>query len=224
MEVEDQNSAKTQELSTNPSKNDNVPSLPRDPTLDCAICLQRFVQPIQLPCSHTFCFLCAKGIALQRQPCALCRTDIPADFLTKPGQFQAKHRSKPGTEDIATHMWYYQGHKGWWQYDIRTSADIEDAYNRKDKSIDILIAGAIYVIDLEEMVQYRRDMNSRKRKIKRDIVDAQKKGVAGMTGSTSSTDTSTSASTLGASDSQLRQGPIGDGNDPVVGSQTGGCN
>lgn len=46
--------------------------------------------------------------------------------------------------------------------------------------MDILIAGSIYIIDFEGMVQYQRNANSRKRKIKRDTVSAQKKGVAGM--------------------------------------------
>lgn len=98
------------------SNNEDAPVLPKDYTLDCAICLQPFVQPVRLPCSHIFCFLCAKvlqglklgfanaflifslqGIALQGQPCALCRADIPIDLLTKPMKFQAKRT--PALED-----------------------------------------------------------------------------------------------------------------------------
>lgn len=194
---------------------DDVPALPRDYTLDCAICLQPFVQPIQLPCSHTFCFLCAKGIALQGQPCALCRADIPVDLLTKPSKFQAK--SSPALNDDSNadkHVWYYQGHKGWWQYDERTSAEIEEAYDRKDKSVDILIAGAIYIIDFEAMVQYQRNANSRKRKIKRDTISALKKGVAGMAlneQTPASVQQDSPASSSNCTSTGPRQSPIGDG-------------
>lgn len=99
------------------------------------------------------------------------------------------------------HVWYYQGHKGWWQYDERTCVEIEEAYARKDKSVDILIAGAIYVIDFEGMVQYQRNSNSRKRKIKRDTIGAEKKGVAGMAVPDQS----------GPSSTGTRQPPVGDG-------------
>lgn len=224
MDVDDQDNENTQ----NATSSDEVPPLPRDPTMDCAICLQPFVQPIQLPCSHTFCFLCAKGIALQRQPCALCRTVIPLDFLTKPGQFKSTHHSKASadaSEEPDSYVWYYQGHKGWWQYDVRTSAEIEEAFNRKEKSIDILIAGAIYIIDFEAMVQYQRNMNSRKRKIKRDTIAAQKKGVAGMTVPNAPSNSSTnSVPPLTTSGSVARQGPIGDGNSTNLGSQSSGSN
>lgn len=33
--------------------------------LDCPICLQPSVHPVELPCSHIFCFLCIKGVATQ---------------------------------------------------------------------------------------------------------------------------------------------------------------
>lgn len=32
---------------------------------DCPVCLQPFSHPIKLPCSHVFCYLCAKGFASQ---------------------------------------------------------------------------------------------------------------------------------------------------------------
>ena len=37
-----------------------APGLKREDTLECAICLQPCMHPVQLPCSHVFCFLCAK--------------------------------------------------------------------------------------------------------------------------------------------------------------------
>jgi len=45
----------------------------------------------------------------------------------------------------------------------------------------MLIAGFMYVIDIENRAQYRRDHPSRRRRIKRDIVDIpDRKGVAGI--------------------------------------------
>lgn len=32
----------------------------KEEDIECAICLNPCMQPVQLPCSHTFCFLCAK--------------------------------------------------------------------------------------------------------------------------------------------------------------------
>ena len=33
--------------------------------IECAVCLQTCVYPVQLPCKHIFCFLCVKGVTLQ---------------------------------------------------------------------------------------------------------------------------------------------------------------
>ena len=32
----------------------------KEEEIECAICLNPCMQPVLLPCSHTFCFLCAK--------------------------------------------------------------------------------------------------------------------------------------------------------------------
>lgn len=76
--------------------------------------------------------------------------------------------------------WYYEGRNGWWQYDERTSRELEEAFSKGRKSTEMLIAGFLYVADLENMVQYRRNEHSRRRKMKRDVVDIPKKGVAGL--------------------------------------------
>jgi E3 ubiquitin-protein ligase RNF146 len=52
--------------------------------LECAICLQPCVHPVRLPCSHMFCYLCMKGVAVRNRRCALCRADIPEDFVRRP--------------------------------------------------------------------------------------------------------------------------------------------
>ncbi len=77
-------------------------------------------------------------------------------------------------------QWFYEGRNGWWQYDERTSAEMEEKYKKNLKTFDILIAGFLYVIDLENMIQYRRNDPTRRRRIKRDLVTIEKKGVAGI--------------------------------------------
>ncbi|KAK7887100.1 hypothetical protein WMY93_026721 [Mugilogobius chulae] len=78
------------------------------------------------------------------------------------------------------HAWYYEGRNGWWQYDERTSRELEDAFSKGKKTAEMLIAGFLYVADLENMVQYRRNEHGRRRKMKRDVLDIPKKGVAGL--------------------------------------------
>lgn len=85
-----------------------------------------------------------------------------------------------GGESHGDFAWYYEGRNGWWQYDERTSRELEEAFAKGRKSTEMLIAGFLYVADLENMVQYRRNEHGRRRKIKRDVVDIPKKGVAGL--------------------------------------------
>nr|CAB3265632.1 E3 ubiquitin-protein ligase rnf146 [Phallusia mammillata] len=166
-------------------------NLVREQSIECAICLQPCMQPVQLPCSHIFCFLCAKGTALQSRKCALCRGAIPDDFISKPFLFKKDATGKSaGNSEDPRYVWYYQGYNGWWQYDDRTCLEIEAAYANKEKSVDVLIAGSVYVIDFENEVQYQRHRSSRKRKIKRDLVSMPKKGVAGLQTSDSTTTSS----------------------------------
>uniref|UniRef100_UPI0035901015 E3 ubiquitin-protein ligase RNF146-A-like n=1 Tax=Myxine glutinosa TaxID=7769 RepID=UPI0035901015 len=171
---------------------------------DCAVCLQECVHPALLPCGHVFCFLCAKGVALQSRRCALCRRDIPPDFLERPTllpqsvagstsqqqqlqQMQPQAQAHPGTdagkgsEEAGTaNAWFYEGRNGWWQYDERTTGELEEAFSKGWTSLEMLIAGFLYVADLEAMVQYRRNEPTRRRRIKRDLACAPKKGVAGL--------------------------------------------
>lgn len=53
---------------------------------------------------------------------------------------------------------------------------MENSYKNKDKTIELLIAGFLYVVDFENMVQIRRNDPSRRRKIKRDFATISKKG------------------------------------------------
>ncbi|XP_076846258.1 E3 ubiquitin-protein ligase rnf146 [Brachyhypopomus gauderio] len=159
-----------------------APSSPALPVLECAICLQSCVHPVRLPCRHVFCFLCVKGASWHSKRCALCRQEVPEDFLERPTLLSPEELKASGGRGAGAggHAWYYEGRNGWWQYDERTSRELEDAYVKGKKSTEMLIAGFLYVADLENMVQYRRNEHGRRRRMKRDVVDIPKKGVAGL--------------------------------------------
>ncbi|KRG06422.1 E3 ubiquitin-protein ligase RNF146-B isoform X1 [Drosophila mojavensis] len=149
-------------------------------TLECPICLQTCIHPARLPCGHIFCFLCVKGVAYKNRRCAMCRREIPAEFLDHPQLVN-------GIDDICAtratedgYQWYYEGRNGWWQYDDRTSQDIEEAFKKGDKSCTILVAGYVYIVDLEQLVQQRQNEPTRCRRVKRDLATIPKKGVAGL--------------------------------------------
>lgn len=80
-------------------------------SLECAVCLQTCIHPAQLPCGHIFCFLCVKGIANQSKKCAMCRQEIPRDFIEHPNLLQA-----PQTESVegfdGGYQWFYEGRNG----------------------------------------------------------------------------------------------------------------
>lgn len=149
---------------------------------ECAICLQSCVYPVRLQCGHVFCFLCVKGASWHSKRCALCRQEVPEDFLDRPTLLSPEElkATATGGQNLGGHAWYYEGRNGWWQYDERTSRELEEAHNRGQKSAEMLIAGFLYVADLENMVQYRRNEHGRRRRMKRDAVDVPKKGVAGL--------------------------------------------
>ena len=147
---------------------------------ECAICLQTCVHPVRLPCSHIFCFLCIKGVAIQSKRCALCRQDIPVEFCSDPALLRKEDLLKELVFE-GGYQWYYQGMNGWWQYDERTSTEIEEHYKLGEKTLEMLIAGFLYIIDFDNMLQYRRNDPTRRRKIKRDLITIpDRKGVAGL--------------------------------------------
>lgn len=155
---------------------------PPAPEFECPVCLQSASFPVQLPCRHIFCFLCVKGVANRSKRCALCRQEIPADFFNEPKllyENEIKEKSKTIFDD--GYQWFYEGRHGWWQYDERTSVELENRYKKGDKMFELLIAGFLYVIDLENMRQYRRNDQTRRRRIRRDLRTVPDiKGIAGL--------------------------------------------
>ncbi|CAH0546256.1 unnamed protein product [Brassicogethes aeneus] len=147
--------------------------------IECAVCLQPCIHPAQLPCGHIFCFLCVKGFANQSKKCAMCRQEIPRDFIEQPHLLHAA--TEESTEFDGGYQWFYEGRNGWWRYDHRTNEDIEEAFKLKLPSFDILICGETYVIDFQNNFQYPKRSYSRKRAIRRDkIENVVVKGVAGI--------------------------------------------
>ena len=59
--------------------------------------------------------------------------------------------------------------KGWWEYDSRTSEDIEEAFKMDLQSFEILICGSLYVIDFVNKVQFQKNDVNKKRKIYREL-------------------------------------------------------
>ncbi|XP_031553801.1 E3 ubiquitin-protein ligase RNF146-B-like isoform X2 [Actinia tenebrosa] len=153
---------------------------------DCPVCLQPASYPVKLPCGHIFCFLCIKGVALRSRKCAICRQAIAADFLDKPTLVKVSTKTELPSETSCQdetendYLWYYEGRNGWWQYDDKTSREVEAAFKNGKRSCTLLIAGFLYLIDFENMFQMRRNEPGRRRRIKRDKRDVDSKGVAGI--------------------------------------------
>jgi hypothetical protein len=71
---------------------------------DCPLCLKLFLEPISLPCGHTFCRGCLGQAISLHAHCPLCRTptfvtpsDQPVNFTLAaviPKLFPAQHRAR----------------------------------------------------------------------------------------------------------------------------------
>lgn len=78
---------------------------------------------------------------------------------------------------VLLNLWLFAG---WWQYDERTSRELEAAYKKGERMCELLVAGLLYIADFDAMLQIRRNDPSRRRRIKRDLSTIPKKGVAGL--------------------------------------------
>lgn len=122
-----------------------------------------------------------KGAANLSKRCALCRQVIPTNYLLNPELLDPEELVAKPDDVTDRYAWYYEGRNGWWQYDKRTSYELENARLANNKTAELLIAGFLYIVDFENMVQTRRNDPHRRRRIKRDVVNIpDKKGVAGI--------------------------------------------
>lgn len=67
-------------------------------------------------------------------------------------------------------------------YDERTTTELENSFKAGKQEVELLIAGSLYKINLQDMVQCRRNEPNRRRAIKRELAVTQvpKKGIAGL--------------------------------------------
>ena len=119
--------------------------------LECAVCLQTSIYPVQLPCSHVFCYLCVKGFTTQSKRCAMCRREVPEDYLLNPellDKLDMAAVTEKGFDDEEGErwQWVYEGRNGWWLYDERTSQEVERCFKNGDPRCELLIAGFLYII------------------------------------------------------------------------------
>ncbi|XP_052754920.1 E3 ubiquitin-protein ligase RNF146-A isoform X2 [Galleria mellonella] len=111
----------------------------------------------------------------------MCRADIPSDYLDHPVLLENLSTLLENTHsDTEQYQWYYEGRNGWWKYDERSNTELEAAFNNGDVECTLLIAGALYSIDFQNMVQVRRSDPTRRRLVRRDHSMLQAKGVAGI--------------------------------------------
>lgn len=152
---------------------------------ECSVCLDIPVHPVTLPCSHIFCYLCAKGLASvgMTASCSLCRRDIPDGYLESASVLRKASQElndTPPLEASEDWQWFYEGRNGWWRFETRNNDELEEGLRSGLKTIETLICGNIYVMDLVLMEQYQKDRPNRKRRMKRDVKSSQCKGVAGL--------------------------------------------
>ncbi|XP_063623377.1 E3 ubiquitin-protein ligase rnf146 isoform X2 [Cydia splendana] len=147
---------------------------------DCAVCLQKCHHPTQLPCGHIFCFLCVKGVAIQNKKCAMCRAEIPPDYLDHPVLLEKASPQASSEEVNEGYQWYYEGRNGWWKYDERSNIELENSYNAGSPECTLLLAGAVYRINFQNMVQMRQNDRTRRRRVQRDTPALPAKGIAGI--------------------------------------------
>ncbi|CAO1410324.1 unnamed protein product [Diamesa tonsa] len=127
---------------------------------ECPICLNVYQYPVVLPeCGHIFCYLCVKGF--KNPICALCRAPFELQNINTK-DLTCSEVSLPDE-----HEWLYKGCNGWWKYDSRTAQEIEEAYQKKLSNVEVLVAGNLYNIDFEMMLQTQKNDPRRCRHIRR---------------------------------------------------------
>ncbi|CAL8137296.1 unnamed protein product [Orchesella dallaii] len=149
----------------------------------CTICGQHCTFPIELPCRHVFCFMCIKGEVIEHSTrnCPLCRAAFPMTVINYPVPINPNEIIDE-LNFATTRQWYYESRSGgWWQYDRITMSKVEEAYNNRQREpcIPLRIAGIMYQIDFNRMIQYRSGYSHIFRRITFGPV-TNVKGIAGI--------------------------------------------
>lgn len=144
----------------------------------CSICYtEPPINSIKLDCGHVFCFLCIKSTAELTGCCAICRAEIGIEFNFMEHKILGVARVPTSSDG---YYWFYEGYKGWWLYDAETNRELESAFQKSEKSITKFIAGSIYSLSIENMVQQRVDGEGRSRRMCRKTLDLE--NIIGMSG------------------------------------------
>lgn len=139
----------------------------------CDVCYDLLQYPVNLPCSHIFCFLCIKGAYFNNKLCPMCRAPIPDHVIKRPQVTKTSNSKKTEKADESSIFWCYESrreNKTWWKYDARTCTELETFYQQYltdiDKTFhDLQIAGEMYEIDLSTKRQYRKNQTGKRRLI-----------------------------------------------------------
>ncbi|KAF9168575.1 E3 ubiquitin ligase [Actinomortierella ambigua] len=62
--------------SSGPAANGSLVHTHRDPTMQCAVCVDYFAVPYTVECGHTFCYTCLHNWLAIRKECPTCRTKL----------------------------------------------------------------------------------------------------------------------------------------------------
>ncbi|KAG9509593.1 pncA, partial [Fragariocoptes setiger] len=161
--------------------NDNI----RQPALACSICYNDPPKnAVKLSCGHLFCFFCIKGSYENgNYRCPYCRAQIDESFFNTTNVSVIGGTQIPTANSDGSYWFYEAGQpRTWWMYDADTTKVIERAYSTGTQFFEVFIAGFTYVIDFQQMIQYRKDGDTRKRAVRRDRPQALDdiRGVAGL--------------------------------------------
>lgn len=146
----------------------------------CPICLEIPNNPINLLCSHIFCYLCIKHFYdVGNHKCPICRVVLDKSIYER-----AKNDNNIAIKKGIHWCYSSRDRSKFWLYDNITSDIIEKAFQNNDSQVEVDILGKLYVIDFTNNIQYDKNMNTRVRSIKREEMDENydKSNIQGISG------------------------------------------
>ena len=85
-----------------------------------------------------------------------------------------KEASTTAVVKDCAYQWYYKGSRDrWYKYRTIKSDEIEAAFLQNLPTIETVIQGTTYVIDIGHLQQYQKDCDWKRREIKREVVASE---------------------------------------------------